>query len=87
VKRHLTGRAHLTSLTGTPLARLNRVRWGASNNGARGRVIDRCLLCAEAIYEGQETVRFFGLDVHVPCYRSETEPARPAIKHEPPLAA
>jgi len=49
-------------------------------------VIGRCLLCAEAIYEGQETVRFFGLGVHVPCYRTETEPATPAVHQEPRAA-
>jgi hypothetical protein len=58
---------------GMRLAPADRVAWGgADDNSARGRVIDHCMLCSEAVHEGQESVHFFGLYVHLPCYRRET---------------
>ena len=68
---------------GMSVALPHGVRWqGSDNNKARGRVIDHCMLCSEAAYEGQESVHFFGLYVHVPCYRRETEFPDRATDHQ-----
>jgi len=54
---------------------------------ARGRVIDHRMLCSEAVYEGQESVHFFGLYVHLSCYRKEADFPNPATDHRSSAAA
>src|SRR5262245_28075343 len=37
----------------------------------RGRVVDHCTLCSTPLHQGEKSVRFFGVYVHVPCYYRE----------------
>jgi hypothetical protein len=48
---------------------------GMRSSGDRqvSRVIDRCIVCLQPIYEGGANVLFFGLYVHLACYYCEID--------------
>ena len=48
------------------------MRWkGWELKTPSGRVVDHCMLCSALLHQGEKSVRFFGVYVHVPCYYRE----------------
>jgi len=62
----------ILTFAGMRVACPHGMRWkGWGRKTPPGRVVDHCTLCSAPLHEGEESVRFFGVYVHVLCYYRE----------------
>jgi len=62
-------------VAGMAVASVTGMRWSGERQVSR--VIDRCMLCLQPIYEGGANVPFFGLYVHLACHYCEIDGPNP----------